>query len=264
MADQSFSEREGLRKATPLIYDDAPHQLRYGVREVLTRLDYRTAFAQRGILCSALRTPPDTENWRGQDEDNEVINLLVKTPWLEFFDALERIPLYVDDAEVELYYDEMNALLADESIGYRFESGELVRVGTEQFHSAVDEARNSLLGGRFSEPRRQFEQANHFRNSFPPDWPNAIKEAVNSVEATLQVVYNQPGVAFTAIMSENFPSDLPRGIKQLFTSLYRQGSGTVGARHASIDGVQPTAARGELAMHIAAALHAFTIAELDT
>lgn len=137
MADQSFSEREGLRKATPLIYDDAPHQLRYGVREVLTRLDYRTAFAQRGILCSALRTPPDTENWRGQDEDNEVINLLVKTPWLEFFDALERIPLYVDDAEVELYYDEMNALLADESIGYRFESGELVRVGTEQFHSAV-------------------------------------------------------------------------------------------------------------------------------
>ena len=217
MAELLFSEREGLRNTTPLIYDSAPYQLRYGVRQVLTRLDYRTPTAQRQVLCSALRTPPDTENWRGQDEDNEVINLLVKTPWLEFFDALERIPLYVDDAEVELYYDEMNALLADESIGYRFESGKLIRVGTEQFHNAVNEAQTSLQGDRFSEPRRQFEQANHFRNSVPPDWPNAIKEAVNSVEATLQVVYNQPGVAFTAIMSENFPSDLPRGIKQLFT-----------------------------------------------
>ena len=141
MADQSFSEREVLRKATPLIYDDAPYQLRYGVREVLTRLDYRTPTAHRRILCSALRTPPDTENWRSQDEDNEVINLLVKHLGLSSSTRWAESPFNLQEDEVESYYDRMNALLADESIGYRFESGTLIRVGTEQFHSTVNEAR---------------------------------------------------------------------------------------------------------------------------
>ena len=146
----------------------------------------------------------------------------------------------------------MNALLADEGIGYRFESGQLIRVGTDEFHSAVNSARNSLQGDRFAEPRRQFDRANQFRNSFPPDWPNAIKEAVNS-----------PGVPLTTIMTDSFPSDVPGGIKRLFRALYSQGSGTEGARHAAIGGDQPTASRAELAIHVAAALQAFIVADLD-
>ena len=265
MTNSSFSEREGLRRNTPLIHGDAPYQLRYGVREVLARLDYRTPKAQRRILCGALRTPPETDNWSDYPNvDNEVIELLTLSHWLRFFDALERMPTHLREDEVELYYQEMNALLADESIGYRFESGQLTRVGTDEFHSAVNSARNSLQGDRFAEPRRQFDRANHFRNSFPPDWPNAIKEAVNSVEGTLQVIYNRPGVSLTTIMTDNFPSDVPGGIKQLFRSLYSHGSGTEGARHASIGGNQPTASRAELAIHIAAALHTFAVAELNT
>ena len=83
------------------------------------------------------------------------------------------MPLYLQEDKVESYYEEMNALLADERIGDRFESSKLIRVGTDDFHSAVHEAKKALEDDRFAEPRRQFDQANHSRNSFPPDWPNS-------------------------------------------------------------------------------------------
>ena len=262
--NRPFSEREGLRPGGPLIYDNAPESVRYGIREVLTVLGYQRPSEQRRVLCQALRIIPDLGNWTDYPNvDNEVIDLLTTTSWYKLFDALERIPRYLQPHDLAIYFDEVNALLADEMVGYRFESGRLVRVGTEEFHTAVAAAQTALQDERFAEPRRQFHRAYEFRNSFPPDWANAIKEAVNSVEGVLQVLYDRPGVALPTIVNDNLPSDLPGGIGRLFRSLYSQGSGTVGARHASIGGNDPTGPRAELAIHLAAALHAFVVAELN-
>ena len=261
---QPFSVREGLRGEYPLIYDDAPDALRHGLLEVLHGLRYRKPTEQRRILCNALRVIPDKSNWSEYPNiENEVLDLIAMKPWYRFYDALERIQLYLPDMQHLTYYKKMNALFDDEQVGYRFEVGNIVRIGTEELHSAVKAARNALQGERFAEPRRQFERGYEFRNGRPPDWPNAIKEAVNSVEAVLQVVYDRPGMALPTIVSQNFPDELPGGIKKMFRSLYSQGSGTVGARHASIGGNEPTGPRAELAIHIAAALHAFTVVELD-
>ena len=84
------------------------------------------------------------------------------------------------------------------------------------------------------------------------------------MEGVLQVIYCRPGVSMTTIISEKFPAEVPGGIKKLFQSLYSQGSGTVGARHASIGGNEPTGPRAELALHVAASLHEFALSELDT
>ena len=265
MSNQPFSVREGLVDETPLIYDDAPDALRYGLRGVLMSLGYKTPRAQRHILCNALRVFPDNNNWTDYPNiDNEVVDLLATDPWYEFFNALERLHQSLYEEQAATYYEKMNALFAEERIGYRFDSGIIVRLGTEEFHEAVTNARHALQDKRFVEPRRQFERAYEFRNERPADWANAIKEAVNSVEGVLQVIYQCPGLTLTSIISENFPAELPKGIKKLFRSLYSQGSGTRGARHASIGGTEPTGPRAELAIHIAAALHAFAIAELDT
>ena len=265
MSNQPFSAREGLGQEVPLIYDDAPDALRYGIREVLHVLGYEKPSAQRRILCKALRIIPDQGNWSEHPNiEDEVVGLLETEPWYKFFDALERICRFLPARRVETYCEKMNALFAEEQIGYRFESGNIVRVGTEEFHVAVTGARHALKDERFAEPRRQFERANEFRNNLPPDWANAIKEAVNSVEGILQVIYQRHGVALSTIVSQDLPGELPGGIKKLFRSLYSQGSGTVGARHASIGGNEPTGPRAELAVHIAAALHAFAVAELDT
>ena len=265
MANQPFSIREDLGTEYSVIYDDAPEQLRYGLREVLDDLGYERPSAQRAILCKALRRIPDPYNWSDYPNvDNEVSDLIAVEPWYKFFDALERIPKSLAEEDISSYFDKMNALFNEEQIGYRFESGAIIRLGTEEFHTTVRVAQLALRGERFAEPRRQFELGLDFRNRRPTDWANAIKEAVNSVEGVLQVIYGRPGVSMTTIISENLPADLPSGIKKLFRSLYSQGSGTVGARHASIGGTEPTGPRAELALHIAASLHAFAISELDS
>ena len=249
-----------------MIYDRAPEGLRYGIREVLQVLGFNKPSQQRSILCKALRTFPDTDyNWSEVPNiDDEVSQMLVSTIWYKYLDAIERLPIYLDRFYIGVYYKKMNALFAEEEVGYRFDSGRLVRVGSDVFHATVRAAQSALQDDRFEEPRRQFERANDFRNGRSQDSANAIKEAVNSVEAVLQVIYDRPGVSLTTILSEDLPADLPGSIKGLFRSLYSQGSGTVGARHASIGGNEPTGPRAELAIHVAAALHAFAIAELDT
>jgi AbiJ N-terminal domain 4 len=258
-----FSGRYGYGAAGPLIFEDAPESLRVGLREVLHTLGWTSSFAQLDILSKALRASPGMEYTSEYEMAMEVTHLTFIQPWHRFFDAIERLPRFLPEDLVEPYYDAMNILLAEERIGYRFEASQIIRVGTDEFHAAVEAARNALRIAKFEEPRRQFERANDFRNDLPPDWANSIKEAVNSVEAVLQIIYDRPGVALPTIVTENLPADLPGGIKRLFGSLYSQGSGTVGARHASIGGNEPTAARAELAIHVAAALHAFSVDELD-
>lgn len=264
--DPPFSVREGLERGGDLILDDAPEALRYGLREVLKVLGYSMPSNQRAVLCGALRVAPDHGNWSEYPNiDYEVDQLIRTEPWHRFFNALERIPQFLDGEDVDRYREEMNRLFAVEQIGYRFEGDRIVRIGAEEFHAAIQLAQNALGGDeRFAEARKQFERGLDFRNARPADKANAIKEAVNSVEATLQIIYARPGVALPTLVSQNIPEAVPGGIKNLWKALYSQGSGTIGARHASIGGNVPTGPRADLALHVAAALHTFAVAELDT
>lgn len=265
MPDQPFSVREGLRPDRPLVFDDAPEHLRYGIRGVLSAIGFSEPSEQRSILCQALRTAPDQSNFSEVSNiDNEVVELLMYEVWYRLFDAIERLPGFLSPYKSAIFQEEMNSLFADEDIGYRFDEDRIVRVGTEGFEESVSAARTALAGERFTEARKQFNRALDFRNARPPDWANAIKQAAISVEGTLQIIYSRPGAPLTTIVSEDFPQEIPRNIKSLFKSLYGQGSGTVGARHASIEGTHPTAARAELAIHVAAALHGFAVRELDS
>ena len=51
------------------------------------------------------------------------MDLLATGPWHRFFDALERMPRFLPEGVETHYYSNMNALFAEERIGYRFESG---------------------------------------------------------------------------------------------------------------------------------------------
>ena len=98
-----------------------------------------------------------------------MLDLISIEPWHKFFDAMERIPRFLLKEEATAYYEKMNSLFAQERIGYQFESGAIVRLGTEEFHEAVRLARNALGDESFAESRRQFELANDFRNRRPAD-----------------------------------------------------------------------------------------------
>ena len=221
MSPAPFSDRHGLRPNEPLIYDAAPEGLRYGLREVLHELGFERPTQQRGVMCRAMRIRPDPNNWSDYPNvEIEVNDLISVTPWYRFFDMLERIPRFLgDEVSPGDYIDLMNQLFADERLGYRFAGQQIERVGTDEFDEAVTVALDSLQEDRMSEPRRQFVRACEFRNDRPPDWSNAIKEAVNSVEGAMQIIYNRPGVSLTTIISNDLPADVPNNIKRIILAL---------------------------------------------
>ena len=265
MPDESFSVRHGILSSQSPIKEDAPESLRIGLRQVLHELGYQTPKQQRALICKAWRVAPDASNWSDYPNvEDEVVWLLTSVSWNEFYDRLERLPTFLRDGADMVFRDRVTTLLAEENIGYHFDDDKIVTTGTIQFEEAITAARAALQDARFAEPRRQFERGLDFRSNRPPDWGNAIKEAANSVEAVLQVIYNRPSVSLPTIVKDDFPSALPGNVRNLFKSLYGLGSGTVGARHAAVGGNAPTAARADLALHVAAALHGFAIAELDS
>ena len=264
MSSEAFSDRHGLRPEEPLIYDAAPDGLRYGLRGVLHGLGYETPTQQRQVLCHAMRIPPDPGAWTEYPNvDMEVNGLIAVEPWFRFFDALERLPRFLTVDAFRHYFNDINELLADQRTGYRFVRQLIERIGTDEFDEAVALARGVLREDRMDEPWRQFERACEFRNQRPPDWSNAIKEAVNSVEAVMQIIYDRPGLTLTSILSDELAGDIPSSIKRVLRGLYGLGSGTTGARHASVGGIEPTGPRAELTIHLAAAMHAYASSELD-
>ena len=92
----------------------------------------------------------------------------------------------------------------------------------------------------------------------PPDYPNAVKEAVNAVEGTLQVVVNMPGTALPTLLS-NLNPPLPSSLKKLYDGLYAYGSASEGARHAGVGGHLPTADEAEIIIHTGAAAIRYVI-----
>jgi len=257
MASESFSQRYGYaRERGELIYEDAPEQVRVGLREVLAKCSYDSPAPQRAVICRALRIRPDPNNWSEYPNINyEVDSLIHGCEWFEFYDMCERIAQNIAPSYFE---EEFNRILREEHIGYQMQEGKILKVGSREFEQAVSDARIALGEPRFESALGQFEKALAFRNSMPPDYPNAVKESVNALEGTLQVVMNMLGTALPTLLSSLAPS-LPSGLKKIYDGLYAYGSASEGARHASVGGPLPTAEEAEIIIHTAAAAIRYVI-----
>lgn len=250
MANESFSERYGYASGRGnLIFEDAPEQIRVGLREVLTRSGYENPSQQRNVICRALRIRPDSSNWSWGPIDLEVDSLIHDQEWFKFYDMCEKIARQLTETSFE---ENFNNLLREENIGYQMAGSKLQKVGTREFEQAVN---NTMI--MFSEPRFraaliQLEKALAFRNSLPPDYPNAVKEAVNALEGTLQIVLGMQGIALPTLLSSLNPN-LPSGLKKIYDGLYAYGSASQGARHAGVGGPLTNSEEAEIVIHTSAA-----------
>jgi hypothetical protein len=257
MAEKSFSERYGYRPLREaLIYENVPEQVRQGLREVLTTCGYGRPSSQRAIICTALHVRPDPGNWSEfPNVDGEVDSLVHGCAWYTFYDMCQRIALRLTNTPFEA---ELNKLFREEGVGYVISEGGITKVGSEEFDESVKGAIVELAYPRFGVALQQFRKALDFRNGIPPDYPNAVKEAVNAVEGVWQIVTDKPGTALPTLLSSAEPP-LPSGLKKLYDGLYGYGSGSEGARHAGVGGNVPEAEEAEFIIHSAAAAIRYAI-----
>lgn len=223
---------------------------------MLAKCSYDRPSSQRAVICKALRVRPDQYNWSEYPNINqEVDSLIHDCEWFTFYDMCEKI---AQNMASDPFEEEFNKLLREEHVGYQMQEGKLLKTGSKEFDEAVSESRVELGGPRFAVASGQFEKALTFRNSMPPDYPNAVKEAVNAVEGMLQVVVNMPGTALPTLLS-NLQPPLPSSLKKLYDGLYAYGSASEGARHASVGGHLSTAEEAEFIIHTAAAAIRYVI-----
>lgn len=256
MVSDSFSNRYGhTHERGNLIYEDAPQQVRVGLREVLMKCDYDSLSSQQAVICKALRIRPESSAYSGYYVKKQVDSLIYDQEWFKFYNMCERIAL---DLKLTSFEEEFNKLLREEHVGYQMQEGKLLKVGSKEFDEAVTDSRIELGDPRFAVALGQFEKALDFRNSMPPDYPNAVKEAVNALEGTLQIIVNMPGTALPTLLSNLQPS-LPSSLKKLYDGLYAYGSASEGARHAGVGGPVPTAEEAEFIIHTVAAAIRYVI-----
>jgi len=256
MARDSFSSMYGYApERGDLIYEDAPQQVRVGLLEVLTKCGYDSLSSQQAIICKALRIRPESNVYSGYYVQKQVNSSIYDQKWFKFYDMCERIAQNIPSTPFE---EEFNKLLREEHIGYQMQESKLLKVGSKEFDQAVSEARVEFKDPRFTVALQQFEKALAFRNSMPPDYPNAVKEAVNALEGTLQIIVNMSGTALPALLS-NLQPPLPSSLKKLYDGIYAYGSASEGARHAGVGGPIPTGEEAELIIHTVAAATRYVI-----
>lgn len=76
---------------------------------------------------------------------------------------------------------------------------------------------NEELQDELAPIRRQWLKAKNFLFATEPDFENCIKEATNSIESTLQILLEQPGITLgKVIKSAKIDSDIKKLISQMY------------------------------------------------
>lgn len=270
MAD-SFSSRYGFAGNSNSVREDAPESVRVGLREVLGNIGFNRPSSQRDIICQVLRKRSDPANWSEYPNiDTEVDYLIHSLEWFKFYDLCEKLnrleavrdkgfmfPSY----DETLFARELNTLFAEENVVYRMnEEGEIHPEGSPDFERAKEAALVVLSDPMFGPPLEQFQKALGFRDGLPPDHANAVKEAVNSLEAVLQIVASRPGVALPQVLT-NSSLGYDSHIERVMRELYGLGCAVQGGRHAGVGGLIPSLTEADCAIHISAACIAYTISK---
>jgi hypothetical protein len=153
--------------------------------------------------------------------------------WFEVYDFIEFIaPKLVQPKEFESF---CNRVLTRDNSGYRFVGGMIAPISSETELKAIDEAVISVQG--LSGIKAHLLQSlEHLSNRTNPDYRNAIKEAVSSVEGICQYLTGDPKATLgqaISILEKN--GAVHPALKASFSSLYGYTNDADGIRHAMLD-----------------------------
>ena len=108
-------------------------------------------------------------------------------------ERLRSVPSAVQNLDEAV--DELNARFLEHRIGYRFESGQMIRIDSEFLHQeVVKPALHLLKASHFAGAEKEFHKAHkHYRHQ---RFQESINESLKALESTLKVICKRKGWSF--------------------------------------------------------------------
>lgn len=153
--------------------------------------------------------------------------------------------------------EEIQRLFEEESLAFDFGQGLVQRRGRKHTTEITTRAQVVLGDPRLSNARRHYDKAMaFFRNPNSPDFENAVKEAVCSVEAAGKTLFPSARAATLGDLAKWFSSTkdvaVPKALAQTITGIYAYRSGGDGIGHGGSAGGIATAEVTEYVLAVCA------------
>ena len=133
------------------------------------------------------------------------------------------------------FVDSVNAILKEELSGYRFISGRIVQITSEEGIAAIEQALS--IPDSLKPVRDHLSQSlSLLSDKKAPDYRKSIKESISAVESLSKIITKQNkatlGPALNAVEKQ---TKLHGVLKEAFQKLYGYTSDAQGIRHALMD-----------------------------
>jgi hypothetical protein len=240
-----FSERKGIKKVSEIIQIEGMNpELRSSLWNVLDLLVWRSKdfmhsrYEESGIdeyskvlWFGYFKKPIDSRPEHANDILGEIRDYFFKCQWYEVYDFLEFTLESFRDASLN---KQINSVLERELSGYRYISGVITDVTSEQEVQMLDAA---LSKNDYPPARLHLQRALELlSNREKPDYRNSIKESISAVESMARIITNDDKATLgEALKALGRSVQVHSALKEGFLKLYGYTSDAQGIRHAMME-----------------------------
>ena len=273
----SLSARLGV-PVSKLVSNDFPERARIAVAYLFADLSEKRYLSKDDEIVLELNrigrfTSVDLEGASDKEIINKVLFRLNKLPWHMVCLFLERVYAkhlrsvngYENGCEMELtsitevedyFVHEVNQILDEDGIGFKFANGEFQRSGRPSTQRAIHQTGAVLADERLRIIKIHFIKAKQFYDQKPAsDCENCVKESLCALEAAIEILTGKSAKDFEKVIKQisgNAPKQIPAPIAEAMIKLHGYRGSGVGVAHAAIKGNRVESTEAELVLSLVA------------
>jgi hypothetical protein len=157
----------------------------------------------------------------------------------------------------EYVANELTRLFLEENLGLEFRNGVVERRGRHHTSTQMSRAYIVLGDPRLESARKHFNKGlRYFQHASEPDYENAVKESICSVEAAARALFPTAGSKtlgdILKFITGTDPGKLPNSLAKTFHGLYGFRNSGEGVAHGGATGGAPSQDLAEYVLAVAA------------
>lgn len=258
----NFSQRHNFARPKEIAtWEDAPAGLRFAVVGTARELGWKPS-ELRNVLCLALRTAPDRNNWSEYPNIwDEVTALIDKCEWFRVYDAIEKLWAAMSQEDgfgnrVDQFADEMNRIFREEGLGWQLVHGNVVVRGDDAFEAIVSTAeREAEASGRRTAAENIRVALGCLSERPKPNARGAAFHAMGALECIARDLVNDPQATLGEIL-KRYPNLVPPPLDQALSKIWGYASEEV--RHIT-EGREVGRPEAQLVVGLAAAISSYLV-----